>query len=206
MKLKSLSTLALAVVLAAGVVGCKKKMDRVTPLPGYGAGNTLRDPGPGSGLNTGLTGNPLGDPNAGNVRPLNPNDTIPFSGNRSIEGRSQDRDKYAAQTVYFDFDRASVKSSEASKVQELANRFKSESPDTDLLVEGHCDERGTEGYNQALGERRALAIREMLVSMGVPADRIHTVSFGKDKPADPGHSESAWSKNRRGDFILVLPR
>jgi peptidoglycan-associated lipoprotein len=201
MKLKSLFTLAFAVLLAASVVGCKKKMDRVTPLPGYGAGATVKDPN-ATGLNTGLTGNnanPIGNES-------NPNGVIPQSGKRDITGRPQDRDKYRAQTVYFDFDRDSVKSSEASKVQEVANRFKSEDPGTDLLIEGHCDERGTEGYNQALGERRALAIREMLVSLGVPADRIHTVSLGKDRPADPGHSESAWRQNRRGEFILVLAK
>lgn len=211
MKLKSISTLALAVVLAVGVVGCKKKMDRVTPLPGYGAANTLRDPGPGmgTGLNSGLptTSAPSGTEMPGTgVRPIAPGENIGLSGSRDITGRQQDREKYAAQTVYFDFDRSNVKASEASKVQEVANRFKNENPNSDLLIEGHCDERGTEGYNQALGERRALAIREMLVSLGVPADHIHTVSFGKDKPIDPGHNEAAWSKNRRGEFILVMPR
>ncbi len=207
MKLKTLSTLALAVVLAAGVVGCKKKMDRVTPLPGYGAANTLKDPN--ADALSGLTraggenmagNNPIGTSRTDNIG------NIEQTGARDITGRPQDREKYRAQTVYFDFDRSTVKASEASKLQEVANRFKQENAATDLLIEGHCDERGTEGYNQALGERRALAIREMLVSLGVPADRIHTVSFGKDKPADPGHSESAWSKNRRGEFILVLPK
>jgi len=196
MRLKLLSTLLLAGVLAAGVVGCKKKMDRVTPLPGYGAGATIRDPGAGTGLT----------PGAGTDTTVKPGDLIPITGNRSIEGRPQDREKYKAQTVYFDFDRANVKASEASKVQEVANRFRSEDPNTDLLIEGHCDERGTEEYNRSLGERRALALRELVVASGVPADRVHTVSFGKDKPADPGHSESAWSKNRRGEFILVLPK
>jgi peptidoglycan-associated lipoprotein len=131
---------------------------------------------------------------------------IEQTGARDITGRPQDREKYRAQTVYFDFDRSNVKASEAHKVEEVANRFKQENAATDLLIEGHCDERGTEGYNQALGERRALAIREMLVSLGVTADRIHTVSFGKDKPAETGHNEAAWSKNRRGEFILVLPK
>ena len=89
---------------------------------------------------------------------------------------------------------------------EVATQFRAENPESDLLIEGHCDERGTEGYNMALGERRALSIRELLVSLGVPSERVHTVSFGKDRPADPGHNEAAWSKNRRAEFILVLPR
>jgi peptidoglycan-associated lipoprotein len=187
-------------VFAVGVVGCKKKMDRVTPLPGYGAGATIRDAGPGTGIGTGLTtGNDVSAVKPGN------DGVIPQS-DRDITGRPQDREKYKAQTVYFDFDRANVRASEASKVQEVANRFKSESVNADLLIEGHCDERGTEEYNRSLGERRALAIREMLVAAGAPADRIHTLSFGKDKPADSGHSESAWKQNRRGEFILVLPK
>jgi peptidoglycan-associated lipoprotein len=197
MRFRTLSTLLLGAVLAAGVVGCKKKMDRVTPLPGYGAGASIRDV-PGTGLTPGT------NPNENIAR--GPEGQIPQTGARSIEGRPQDREKYKAQTVYFDFDRANVKASEASKVQEVANRFRSEDAATDLLVEGHCDERGTEEYNRSLGERRALAIRELLVAAGVPADRVHTVSFGKDKPAEPGHNEAAWSKNRRGEFILVLPK
>ena len=135
-----------------------------------------------------------------------PEGQIPLSGKRDIDGRPQDREKYQAQTVYFDFDRANVRAGEASKVQEVANSFRTENPATDLLIEGHCDERGTEEYNRALGERRALAIRELLVASGVPANRVHTVSFGKDKPADPGHDEAAWAKNRCGNFILVLPK
>jgi len=198
MRLKTLSTLLLTVVLAAGVVGCKKKMDRITPLPGYGGSPTIRDAGPGSGVTPGT------NPNEGITR--GPEGQIPQTGARDITDRPQDREKYRAQTVYFDFDRANVRASEASKVQEVANRFKSESPNTDLLIEGHCDERGTEEYNRSLGERRALAVRELLVASGVPADRIHTVSFGKDKPAEQGHNEAAWGKNRRGEFILVLPK
>jgi hypothetical protein len=75
-----------------------------------------------------------------------------------------------------------------------------------LLIEGHCDERGTEEYNRSLGERRALALREALAKAGVSPDRVRTLSYGKDKPADPGHDESAWSKNRRGEFILLHPK
>jgi peptidoglycan-associated lipoprotein len=200
MKLQTLSTLLLTAVLAAGIVGCKKKMDRVTALPGYGGTAKVGDLPPSD-----LTGNKLptdGGPNTS----IDPNKVIPLSGARSIEGRQQDRERYKAQRVYFEFDRANVRASEASKVQEVANRFKSEDPATDLLIEGHCDERGTEEYNRALGERRALAIRELLVASGVPSERVHTVSFGKDKPIEPLHSEAAYSKNRRGEFVLVLPK
>jgi peptidoglycan-associated lipoprotein len=72
-----------------------------------------------------------------------------------------------------------------------------------ITIEGHCDERGTAEYNLALGEKRALAAKTYLVSLGVPADRLRTVSYGKEFPVDPGHDESAWSKNRRAHFVVT---
>ena len=79
-------------------------------------------------------------------------------------------------------------------------------PTDALLVEGHCDERGTEEYNRSLGERRALALREYLINSGIASDRIITRSYGEDRPAVQGHDETAWSKNRRGEFILLKPK
>jgi len=104
--------------------------------------------------------------------------------------------------IYFDFDSARVRPSEVSKIEAVANWMKSNSG-AKLVVEGHCDERGTAEYNRALGERRAAAAREELVRMGVDADRITTISYGKDRPADPGHDEAAWAKNRRCEFSAV---
>ncbi len=72
-----------------------------------------------------------------------------------------------------------------------------------ITVEGHCDERGTAEYNLALGDRRALAARDYLVSLGVPADRLSTVSYGKEFPFDAGHQESSWQQNRRAHFLLT---
>ena len=73
-----------------------------------------------------------------------------------------------------------------------------------VTIEGHCDERGTAEYNLALGERRAIAARAYLVSLGIPADRLRTVSYGKEFPFDPGHDETAWSKNRRAHFVITV--
>ena len=72
-----------------------------------------------------------------------------------------------------------------------------------ITIEGHADERGTAEYNLALGERRALAARNYLVSLGIPADRLRTVSYGKEFPFEPGHDEAAWSKNRRAHFVVT---
>lgn len=76
-------------------------------------------------------------------------------------------------------------------------------PDWVITIEGHADERGTAEYNLALGERRAVAARAYLISLGIPADRLRTVSYGKEFPFDPGHNEAAWSKNRRAHFVVT---
>jgi len=76
-------------------------------------------------------------------------------------------------------------------------------PTWTVTIEGHCDERGTAEYNLALGERRAVAARAYLVSLGIPADRLRTVSYGKEFPFDPGHDEAAWAKNRRAHFVVT---
>jgi peptidoglycan-associated lipoprotein len=72
-----------------------------------------------------------------------------------------------------------------------------------VTIEGHCDERGTAEYNLALGERRAGAALAYLVSLGIPASRLKTVSYGKEFPFDPGHDDSAWAKNRRAHFVIT---
>jgi peptidoglycan-associated lipoprotein len=104
--------------------------------------------------------------------------------------------------VYFDYDSSQIKSSESAKVEAVASALSGDA-NMVLVVEGHCDERGSAEYNLALGERRALAVRAYLVGLGVSADRIQTRSCGEEKPADPGVSDEAWSKNRRGEFVVI---
>lgn len=103
--------------------------------------------------------------------------------------------------VYFGYDSMDVSDGERSKVQQVATAMKAMK--NTVIVAGFTDDRGTEEYNRGLGERRALAVREVLISMGVPADRIQTVSFGKEMPADPGSGEAAWAMNRRAEFGVV---
>jgi len=129
----------------------------------------------------------------------------PLADRDLIEGMIPDRDTFKSNIIYFDFDRSSIRTSERSKLDAIAKILKSK-PETKIQIEGHCDERGTEEYNRALGERRALAAREYLIRSGISADRIFTISYGEDKPADPGHNEEAWAKNRRDEFILLLPK
>ena len=117
----------------------------------------------------------------------------------------QDHVIFADQTVHFAFDSAAVLSKEENKLIIVSEKLKSDTS-AKLLIEGHCDERGTEEYNRSLGERRALALREALIRSGIEAERVQTISYGKDKPADSGHGEAAWNKNRRGEFILCHPK
>ena len=123
----------------------------------------------------------------------------------SIAGMIPDRAALANYTVHFKFDSAAILSSEDSNIEGVANALKSD-PNTKLMIEGNCDERGTEEYNRALGDRRALAARQALAKQGVDAQRILTQSYGKDKPADTGHDEAAWAKNRRDEFVLLHPK
>jgi peptidoglycan-associated lipoprotein len=110
----------------------------------------------------------------------------------------------AADTIHFSFDSSALKSEEKPKAANVADYLKANGADG-VRIEGHCDERGTEEYNRSLGERRSLALREELVRLGIDPERVMTLSYGKDRPADPGHTEDAWSKNRRGEFILLVP-
>jgi peptidoglycan-associated lipoprotein len=103
--------------------------------------------------------------------------------------------------VLFDYDSARIRPSEDSKLEAVAAYMKA-NPGK-LVIEGHCDERGTAEYNRALGERRAIAARDELEKLGVDASRMSTISYGKDRPADPGHDEAAWAKNRRCEFVVV---
>jgi peptidoglycan-associated lipoprotein len=116
-----------------------------------------------------------------------------------------DRAKLAAYTVHFKFDSAVVEDSQLANIASVAEALKADS-NAHLLIEGHCDERGTGEYNRSLGERRALALREKLAKIGVDSARIRTISYGKDRPVDPGHDEAAWAKNRRGQFDWCTPK
>ena len=118
---------------------------------------------------------------------------------------NEDRDKFKADAIHFDFDKSAIKPEDEGKLQDVAAYFKGNSSDA-LIVEGNCDERGTEKYNLALGERRALAAREYLANLGMDPQRIKTITYGFSKPADPGHNEAAWKKNRRDDFVLATPK
>ncbi len=103
--------------------------------------------------------------------------------------------------VFFDYDKAELRGDARALLQENARILK-ENPDAKVTLEGHCDERGTEDYNLALGPRRAEAVKGYLSDLGISASRLSTISYGEEKPFALGHDESAWSQNRRVHFII----
>ena len=110
----------------------------------------------------------------------------------------------SATTIYFDTDRYNIDSADAAALQSQASYF-ARYPTLTFTVEGHADERGTREYNLALGERRANAAKNYLVSLGVSADRIRTVSYGKERPVALGSNEEAWAQNRRAASVMINP-
>ena len=188
--------LAIVMAMSFAATGCKKKPTVITPLP-YGQTGRPVEQGP-----TGLPDDGKIKPDGGGVdgvgRPLPP-DINP-------DAINNDRAALAAHTVHFDYDSIAIRSSERSHVEAVATFMKGAAPNVALLVEGHCDERGTEEYNRALGERRALALREALISSGADANRIVTRSYGKDRKISTGNDAASHAKNRRGEFVVLTPK
>jgi peptidoglycan-associated lipoprotein len=109
----------------------------------------------------------------------------------------------ALNDINFDFDKYNIRTGDAETLKSNAEWFKA-NPGKKMRVEGNCDERGTVEYNLALGQKRADAAKAYIVNLGVDGKALETVSYGKERPADPGHNEAAWAKNRRAHF-LALP-
>ena len=124
-------------------------------------------------------------------------------GDQGLSADEQMRQKYEAlrqdNTIYFGFDQDAIDGQYTELLQAHAN-FLRENNSIKVLVEGHTDERGSREYNLALGERRAQAAQAYLATSGVSASRMEAISYGEDQPADPGHDESAWAKNRRAEI------
>tara|TARA_Y100000031_G_scaffold39722_2_gene44795 strand:+ start:38415 stop:38960 length:546 start_codon:yes stop_codon:yes gene_type:complete len=103
---------------------------------------------------------------------------------------------YTGNKVHYGFDSAALSPESQARLKAIASRIKKENP-SQIIVEGHCDERGTREYNLALGDRRAVSAKKYLVGLGVDSSKIKTISYGKERPLDPSHNPNAWSQNRR---------
>ncbi len=196
--------LVLGLIGTLATTGCKhefigKRTDLSHPA-------TTSNPTPPPELNTRPFTHPESNPTATPAPPPYVSGPIHTSTNWGhLANMNIDRAKLAMNTVHFKFDSAVVQDREQANVASVAAALKADS-NAELLIEGHCDERGTGEYNRALGERRALVLREALAKIGVDAARIRTISYGKDQPVNPSHDESAWAKNRRGQFDWCTPK
>jgi peptidoglycan-associated lipoprotein len=189
---KFVSLIVIGLMFSLAASGCRKQPGYMTRIPGSSTGNP--------------SDNSAGQPISTNEPPLakaNDGGGIPFTG-PGHDGWNANADILQANTVHFEFDSSVVKSSEKANVAAVAEYLKANTANA-VKIEGHCDERGTEEYNRSLGERRALALRENLVTLGIDPGRVDTATFGKDRPVDPSHDESAWKKNRRGEFVVLTP-
>jgi peptidoglycan-associated lipoprotein len=190
-KIFNLMMLGASLTILAG--GCRKSTLNTThiknPADSVGGGTGLNDQDPlkGKGGTGGEGANGI-TPLSGKVDdwPVDPSDPL------------------HAETIHFDYDKSAIRSSEQSHLDNVASYLKSHAG-VGLRVEGNCDERGTEEYNRSLGERRAAAAREYLIRAGCDATLITTRSYGLDHPVDTGKSEAAHAKNRRDDFVVLLP-
>ncbi|MCC7241172.1 MAG: peptidoglycan-associated lipoprotein Pal [Acidobacteria bacterium] len=192
MKRIRLMTLAVATVLLATVLAaCAKKpapVVRPMPPPADGASAILPEPP--------APPRPVDEP-----IPVPPEPDGIRAGDLPDDLDSLNR-LGVIKPVFFDLDSSDINADGQQVLQENADTMR-KNPRWQITIEGHCDERGTAEYNLALGERRALAARTYLVSLGIPAERVRTVSYGKEFPFEQGHDEAAWSKNRRAHFVIT---
>ncbi len=171
-KFSKLMTVSLALLLVVGMMaGCQRKK----PLDTF----TTLDDDDGTGVER-TTGDGLPG--------MNLEDLLFVPGS-----------EYGLQTVYFDYNSDTLRGDVMDTLRSNAEKIK-QFPGVAIQIAGHCDERGTQEYNMALGERRALAVRQYLIQLGVSGDRVVTISYGKEFPAAVGSNEAAWSKNRRAEF------
>jgi len=180
----------LVAVLAVGACG-KKQQPVVRPIP----------PPPPMGSTT-TTGRPPAPPEPVSepvVVPSEPAIEGAGLGSRSLEELNRSAPLHV---IYFEFDSSEITQAAQQALTANADTMKRNTTWI-VTIEGHCDERGTVEYNLALGERRAAAARAYLQSLGIGADRMKTISYGKEFPVDPGHSEEAWSRNRRAQFVIT---
>jgi len=185
-------TYVLAGVLALTfiVTGCQRKPSGVTPI---NSKTTQVRPGEMSDAPP-VT---LGDDGTSLGTPMNPQPWI-----TDPSQHTEDLEALKAHIVHFDYDSSAIRTADQANVEAVASFLKSNS-DVGVRVDGHCDERGTEGYNDSLGERRAAALREALIALGANPDLVITRSLGERQPVATGQDESAYSQNRRGEFIVL---
>jgi peptidoglycan-associated lipoprotein len=129
-------------------------------------------------------------------------DTKGITAQQAQQEKMAQLQRFLRDYVYFDYDRAVLRADAVTTLQHKAQWLKDNPEINAFIIEGHCDERGIEAYNLALGQRRADAVKQFLVDLGLSAGMFQTHSFGEERPLDQGHDEEAWAKNRRAAFVI----
>jgi len=188
---------AAAVLIGSlALYGCPKRPEVMVaaPAPVGPAAATVPAPAPAPpSPRTAET--PVTRPPAPAETPVQPAPAAPAPAPAAVPGPSPLKD------VFFDFDKSTIRDDQKAALNDNVGWLKGNTG-AKLLVEGHTDERGTAEYNLGLGERRAKAVKDYLIAAGIAADRLSTISYGKERPFVLGHDESAWKWNRRGHFVL----
>ena len=169
------SVTLVALILTFLFVGCAKEEP---PPPTAEAQPRPAAPGPGPGAGAGAGPAPFG------------------------QGSAQDFQTFQNQDINFDFDKYDLRP-DARTILDRKVAFLNQNGSVRVQIEGHCDERGTNAYNLALGERRANAAKQYITTAGANAARLSTISYGEERPLDPGHNEAAWARNRRAHFVIT---
>ncbi len=208
MKYSSVFALTLCGALAFALVGCKYDDPENAGLANP---NDVVTAPVDDGLNAGSGADVATDPNAMNAAAVDPNAIDPNADTASLAqatGRPFDQDPNFERCtdvnfapVYFGFDASQIVQGEMAKIEAVAQHL-GQNQNRVVIIEGNCDERGSNEYNLPLGQQRADAIRDYLLQLEITPDRVQTKSYGEEKPAVIGSGEAVWSKNRRGEFVV----
>src|SRR5438477_9285648 len=189
MSLRRMSLTAILLVMVIVITGCAKKVPPPPPQPPAPPPAAAPPPPPP----------PPPPPRPAPAPPPRPLTEDEIFQRKSLDQLNAEK---PLSDAYFDLDMSTVKDDARATLQKDADYMK-RWPSVKVTVEGHCDERGTPEYNLALGDRRSVSVKDYLVSLGIGADRIMTVSKGKEQPVCMEHMESCWQQNRRGHFIIT---
>ena len=177
---RSITVVVAAIVMVGGLSGCKKDSSDTVIDPGF----------------TNTSGNNQGSIGSG-IEPTT------VSGLPEFDETTLFHDASGLEIIFFDYNSYALRPDALEALKRNAEKIR-QVPGIIIQIEGHCDERGTQEYNLALGEKRALSTRQHLINLGVSGDRLITISYGEEDPANEGHTEAAWSQNRRSEFNKAM--
>ena len=203
--IQAIKSWMMAILVAAFISACATTQEEILEDDGTtGDDQTMTEDGTGgegSGSGAEATGIDSGDTDDGTaIVDTDPVDTVPMTAAEMLE---QTDGALSNRTIYFEFDSAKL-SSESIEILEVHGDFIAANGEVSVRLEGHTDERGSREYNIALGDRRAQSVRRVLLFQGASSDQVDTVSYGEERPVDPGQNEEAWARNRRVELIYTV--